>query len=229
MADRSIKARVLALLRSGRSLDELEHLPARRLAGALLPALCRPEEQIKWPAATALGRVVSRLADEEPEAAREIMRRLVWSLNDESGSSGWGAPEAMAEILAAHRDLAKKFSPILISHLEPDGNFAGNPPMQEALLWAAGRLAEAWPDLARRAAIYLPGYLKSDQPPLRGLSARLAGLIGAGEFQSELEALADDEAEFTIFMNGRLEKARVGLLAQKALALGQPASPAGSP
>jgi len=46
--------------------------------------------------------VISNLTEKEMESARVIMRRLMWSLNDESGDIGWGAPEAMAEIIACH-------------------------------------------------------------------------------------------------------------------------------
>jgi hypothetical protein len=46
-----------------------------------------------------MGEVMAHLADKDMESARVIMRRLMWSLNDESGGIGWGAPEAMGEIV----------------------------------------------------------------------------------------------------------------------------------
>ena len=38
-----------------------------------------------------MGLLAADLAGQDMEEARELMRRLMWSLNDESGSSGWGA------------------------------------------------------------------------------------------------------------------------------------------
>ena len=46
---------------------------------------------IKWHAVSALGAIVAALAEKEMESARIIMRRLMWSLNDESGSIGSGS------------------------------------------------------------------------------------------------------------------------------------------
>ena len=45
-------------------------------------------------AAVALGAVVAGLEREQPEAVRNIMRRLMWHMNEESGNIGWGIPEA---------------------------------------------------------------------------------------------------------------------------------------
>jgi len=61
------------------------------------------------------------------ESARVIMRRLMWSLNDESGGIGWGAPEAMGEIMARHEQLTKEYSAILGSYIREDGKFSRTP------------------------------------------------------------------------------------------------------
>jgi len=36
----------------------------------------------------------------------------MWSLNDESGGIGWGAPEAMGAIMARHTGLADEYANI---------------------------------------------------------------------------------------------------------------------
>ena len=72
-----------------------------------------------------MGAVVEKLAWEDMEGARVIMRRLMWSLNEESGGIGWGAPEAMAEIMARHLELAREYSHMLISYMDYEGNFLG--------------------------------------------------------------------------------------------------------
>ena len=48
-------------------------------------------------------------------------RRLIWSLNDESGGIGWGAPEAMGEILARSEKLSCEFYCILLAYIREDG------------------------------------------------------------------------------------------------------------
>ena len=60
-----------------------------------------------------MGASLARLADADMEAARIVMRRLLWSLNDESGGIGWGAPESMAEAMCRHQGLALEYAHML--------------------------------------------------------------------------------------------------------------------
>ena len=99
---RSLKQKVLELLKSedlGRAIDQLCRLSPRHAVNPLFSFLYHRDEQIKWRAVNAMGAIVSKLADEDMESARVIIRRLMWNLNDESGGIGWGSPEAMGEIL----------------------------------------------------------------------------------------------------------------------------------
>ena len=123
---RSLKRKVLELLRSedlDHAIDQLCQLSSRHVINPLFSFLYHRDEQIKWRAVTAMGAIVSKLADEDMESARVIMRRLMWNLNDESGGIGWGSPEAMGEILASQETLAKEYSKMLISYAREDGNF----------------------------------------------------------------------------------------------------------
>ena len=61
-----------------------------------------------------MGEVVSKIAENDLEFARIIMRRPMLNLNDESGGIGWGAPEAMGEIMARSEKLAEEYHKILI-------------------------------------------------------------------------------------------------------------------
>ena len=124
MSSRKIKQEVLTLLASA----DLDHIyrealkfAEKDLVNPLFSALSRPEEIVRWHAISVFGQVVPRLADQDMEAARIVMRRFLWSLNDESGGIGWGAPEAMAEIMLHHDRLADEYLHMLISYLRPDG------------------------------------------------------------------------------------------------------------
>ena len=98
-------------------------LSDKKAVNALIPFLYSPDEAVKSKAVSAFGVMMERLAGEDMEAARVIMRRLMWSLNDESGGIGWGAPEAMGEAMARHEGLAREYAPILISYIRHDGNY----------------------------------------------------------------------------------------------------------
>lgn len=198
-------------------MSGLAAVPSRRLINALLSATCRAEDEVRWPAIEALGRVVAERAAEDVEKARLVLRRLMWSLNDESGAIGWGAPEAMAEILAALPALAPEFAPLLISYLDPEGNYLKQPLLQRGALWAAARLAQIRPDLAARAADHLRPFLRGDDPHLRALAAWTAGLVRARDLKPELQNLLQDEAQVRLYREGRFEDLCVAEAAAEAL------------
>lgn len=70
-----------------------------RLFGLLLALTYDPEALFAWRAVEAIGLAAAQIVDQRPDRVRNQLRRLVWLLNDESGSIGWRAPEAIGEIL----------------------------------------------------------------------------------------------------------------------------------
>jgi hypothetical protein len=155
----------------------------RAAVAPLLSFLCSGDPEVKWGAVRALGALAARLADEDLEAGRDVVRRLMWSLNHESGAVGWGAPEAMGEVLARHEGLAREFAPILVSYLREEGNLLEFPPLQRGALWAVGRLARERPALLKAlgAQEILDRYGTCGDPEARNLARRAAALLHAGE------------------------------------------------
>lgn len=195
----------------------LSTMPPRQVVNPLLSFVQSGDEKIKWGAVTALGSVVKKLADEDMEAARVVLRRLMWSLNDESGGIGWGAPEAMGEILACHSELAKEYSQILVSYAREDANYLELEALQRGLLWGIGRLAQARPDLLKEAGPLLIPYLSSPDATVRGLAARVAGMLNAEEAIPALKALVEDSSELHVFLDGALHTCSVKELAIESL------------
>jgi len=198
------------------AIDQLCRLPPRHVINPLFSFLYNSNEKIKWRAVTAMGAIVSKLADEDMESARIIMRRLMWNLNDESGGIGWGSPEAMGEILACHETLANEYSQILISYAREDGNFQEHELMQRGVLWGIGRLAQSNPELLIDAVTYLIPYLDSSDATVRGLAVWILGLLGIEGGWSKLEQLTDDENQLKIYIDRRLIKCKVKELAENA-------------
>ncbi len=124
------------------SISRFRENAGRHLATALLRALYGEELQTRWRAAEALGAVVAEMAQGDAESAREIMRRLLWSLNEESGSMGWGAPEAMAEILRQSPHLREEFLTVFIGHLELPRWQRMHPWIRIGFLWGLWRLGK---------------------------------------------------------------------------------------
>jgi hypothetical protein len=185
----------------------------------LLSFLYHGDQRIKWGAVTALGAVVAGLADQDMESARIIIRRLMWNLNDESGGIGWGSPEAMGEIMARHGALAGEFAHILLSYVMENGNFLEHPPLHRGVLWGIGRLTEVRPDLTMPAVPKLLPYLKSPDATVRGLTARILGLLKVKEALDGLEKLSKDETEIELYIDSGLSRMRIDRVAEEALEL----------
>lgn len=202
------------------AMEEILALPRPQVLKVLIAALCHHDPQVRWRAVSAMGPVVADLARQDLEPARVVMRRFMWSLNDESGGIGWGAPEAMAECLVHHPGLAEEYGHILVSFMREDGFFLEYPPLQRGLMWGLGRLAATRPALLREkgADLYLLPYLDSPDPEVRGLAARALGLLGAAAARPSLEKLNGQPEPVTFYQHGRLLRATVGELAGEALA-----------
>ncbi len=220
MSYRALKQGILGLLKSpdfDLSVEEIRRLPARKVINPLFSLLYNKDEQVRWRAVTAFGAVVETLADSDMESGRIIMRRIMWNLNDESGGIGWGSPEAMGESLARHEGLAKEYAAILLSYAREDGNYLEHEMLQRGLLWGIGRLAEMSPDLIKHYLPHLIPYLKSGDACVRGLAARVMGLLGLKEAGPELERLTEDDSEIKLYTGNTLLKRQVKDLAQEAL------------
>ena len=218
---RDLKRRVLEILKSenlDQVLDELCRLPARQVVNSLFSSLCSSDEQTKWRAVTAMGTVVANLAHEDIESARVIIRRLMWSLNDESGGIGWGAPEAIGEILACHEQLAREYANILTSYIKEDGNFLEHEPLQKGAMWGVARLAQVRPHLIQDTKSYLIQRLDSSDARVKGLAALTLGLLGAEEVRLQLEGLPRDDTEIHLYLDRKMGVRRVCELVELALA-----------
>ena len=209
---RALKKRVFELLNSSdlkSAEDTLCRLPGRRVINPLFAFFNNADPAIKWAAVTTAGAVVANLADQDPDGAREIMRRIMWNLNDESGGIGWGFPETMGEILARNEKLANEYAQILFSYANIEANYLEHEGLQRGLLWGIGRLAQVRPELALKALPHLMPYLDSPDAAVRGHASWIMGLLLAGEAGPRLKVLMNDESEFQIYANHLLESQRV--------------------
>ncbi len=212
LTHRAIKGRIREILQGGdfaAAMGALEDFPARRAVNPLISFFCSGDARLRWRAVSGMGVVVSRLAETEMESARVVMRRLMWTLNDESGGIGWGAPEAMGEITARHAGLAREFACILVSYIRPDCNFLEHPVLQRGVLWGLGRLAYARPDMARDAVPFVFPFLASADAFHRGHAAWLLQAFGRQLPDDALDALSVDQARFQFYFDGRLSEVTV--------------------
>ena len=188
-----------------------------RIISPLFSFLPSTDPLVKWRAVEGLGLAVSRMAEEDLEAARVVMRRLMWHLNDESGGIGWGCPEAMGEIMAQSRPLALEYAHVLRSYVDEEANYIEYEPLQEGVLWALGRLAGQRADLVEEAAVHITAFLRSPRSALRGLALWCLGSlreIGTVEIRRSAASMVEDQSEVDIYIDGQVRIIKIGQLAK---------------
>jgi hypothetical protein len=220
--ERAIKKIMMPLLRHHgieHILAEVRLFPPHLVISSLLSGLCRAEATVKWHAVTVMGQVMDDIARTGMEAARVIMRRILWNLNEESGGIGWGMPEALGEIMAVNRQLAEEYSHMLVSYMREE-NFLELPALQHGLLWGIGRLAMARPELLLKydADGYMSHYLESSDPVVLGLASRNFGILRIKEAAYYIRGFADFQQPVELYQDRRLIATTVGALAREALA-----------
>ena len=216
---RQLKAHLQRLLPAdnfAQSLNAIDQIPARKVISPLFGLLYHADGLIRWRAVSAIGHVVAHLAEEEMESARIIMRRLMWNLNDESGGIGWGSPEAMGDILARHDALAREYAAILISYINPDGNFLEYEGLQSGLLWGLGRAARVHPGLMQTALPFILPYLTSPNATLRGLAVWSGLPLRDNVFRSLIQPLTGDQSPITIYIDSCFHARTIADLAAQA-------------
>lgn len=149
---RNLKKEVKELLEHDdfeKNLRKLHNYPSKKLVNALFSFLCSTDKTIKDRAVTAFGEVVSKIAENDIEFARTIVRRLMLSLTEESGGIGWGAPVAMGEIMARSKKLANEYHKILISYTLGGGNELDFENLQKDVIAGLKRLSRVHPELVK--------------------------------------------------------------------------------
>lgn len=199
------------------ALEALCRYPPRQIVNPLFSLLYHGDLIIRWRAVSAMGVVVSRLADENIESARIIMRRFMWNLNDESGGIGWGSPESLGEIMALNSKLAREYGRILISYADPEGNYLEHTTLQQGVLWGWGRLGRKQPEMFKPSTALLIPYLSSSDPYLQGLAAWAAAPLKTIVLRDYLRPLISNGEEIVIYANHELKTQTVGQLAKAAL------------
>jgi hypothetical protein len=131
------------------NLNGIHKFPPQKTVNVLFSFLCSTDKAQKKRAIMAMGEVVSEIAENDLESARTIMRRLLWSLNEESGWIGWGSAEAMAEIMARNNILAEEYYKFLISYISEGDNYLLFEELRKEVISGLRRLSQVYPHLVK--------------------------------------------------------------------------------
>lgn len=221
MKERQIKKRLKILLQNkdlNWLLSEIRTFPVKPLITPLMSGLYQTDEKIKWHTVTLMGQVMHELASDDREAARVVMRRFLWNLNEESGGIGWGMPEALGEIMAETSWLAEEYSHMLVSYMREE-NYLELPALQRGLMWGLGRLAMERPDLLLENNVdgYMELYLDSPDQEVLGLASRNFGILGIQEAAPYIRMFLKNNHPLRLYQDRRILPTTVAALAGEAL------------
>ena len=171
-----------------------------QLTGPIFSQFYHPSELVKFRSISLLGAVAARTEPVSIERVRILMRKLMWYLNEESGGMGWGAPEAMGEVMMNCERMGLEFGSILVSYLDPDGNYLEHEALQTGVLWGIGTLVEkVMPYDPDNLLHLITPFLGADDAVKRGFAARAVLNMGVDPNSIPLHLLESDGSVIDIF------------------------------
>ena len=161
LSRRQLRAQIVTLLKDGNFLG-LKDLAGQDsgVAAILMQFFYDPSDLLHWRALEGLGYV----AESHPEQVRKLISRLIYLLNEDSGSNGWGAAAALGEIGRHQVALVQEIIPMFVGFLE-------EPFSQEPMLWGVARMAAVHPELLDEVLPVIVPFLTNPKPQLRALAA----------------------------------------------------------
>ena len=163
------------------------------VAAILMQYLYDPGALLYWRALEGLGQV----AGSHPEQVHKLVNRLLYLLNEDSGSTGWGAAAALGEIGRRQISLVKEIIPMFVGFLE-------EPFSQEPMLWGVGRLAQVHPELLEEVLPAIVPFLTNPKPRLRALAAWGLGYARYRPALEAMQALTGDQHPVEVYDRGQL-------------------------
>jgi hypothetical protein len=203
----ALREQIVALLKE-ENFPALVELAGREpgVATTLLQFFYDPEDLLQWRALEGLGEVVETY----PAQAQKIIGRLLWLLNEDSGSFGWGAAAALGEIARRQLSLVKEIVPMFYGFLEHAFS-------RGSMLWGLGRMGEAHPEMLAETLPLIEAALGDPDPQVRVWAAWCLGKARVAEAAPKLRALLQDGSPAKIYHRGELRRTTVGRVIQEVL------------
>ena len=183
-----LKKEIRVLLEAKR-FDEILNLVDRpsKLIRILMSTLYDENHITRYGAAYVLGLVNHKIYSDDPEKVNQILHKLLWSLNDESGFVCWGAPEAIGEIVRNIPELVPTYAQFLISFLSHPQVVLDNRELDKGILIALARIGNIEAHLKEQLFPILEKYIEENNDEIKGLALWCGFKLGFHKV-TELEA-----------------------------------------
>ena len=172
-----------------------------------------------WRAIKAIGLIARQLIKTDYNFLRETIRKLLWSLSDESGGIGWSAPEILGEIVSADPNRFSDVIPLIAEVYEIEEKI-----FRPGVLYAFGRIAETDPVIVQPYKQIVTKALTDADSLVRIYAIELLKTlqIGTGKevielYRYYLENLLVDRSEVWVYKNDCFVNIQVGEAASAVL------------
>jgi hypothetical protein len=152
----------------------------RRALSQLVRIAYDKETLAGWRAIKAIGRVAQELVKTDEEFLRVTIRKLLWSLSDESGGIGWAAPEILGEIVSADPEKFSDIIPLIAEVYEIEEQV-----FRPGVVYALMRIAETAPESVLNYQKIIIRSLMDNNPLLRTYALDLVRLLWPIVFQNK--------------------------------------------
>lgn len=166
-------------------------------------------KELRWYALSALEQLAKEFASEYDEVYRNVIRRAVWAMADESGNVPWAAPEMMAVVIKAAPAQYKDFVKIMVH------NGLDSPMCHHGVLWAVGYLGKEYYAEIEPFLPKLMKFLDAKDDELRGLAIWALKALQYEPAFDKINSMAEDTAVAWIYEDGILQQKTIGQIMNK--------------
>ena len=163
----------------------------------------------------AIGFVAALFVKTNYEFLRETIRKLLWSLSDESGGIGWSAPEILGEIVSADPTRFADIVPLIAEVYSVEERV-----FRPGVLYALKKIAEIQPDLVCPFRSIIIDGLSDHDPMARIYALELIMVLHASltvqdlkDITRHINMLVEDRTEAWIYKNAGFNGVEVRELA----------------
>jgi len=190
---------VRKLLREGGDIDALADSSERKLLPALNMLIHDDDDIVRQRACWEIGKTVSRW---NPSRIDNMIRRLLWRLNPESGDYPVGVPELLGEIGHRAPEQVTNLVSVMLQYLDDET-------LRPGLLQAAGRIGQRLPDkVSPHIDEIASGFRDSDAVVAANAALALCRIRGSGA-EEALRSVEHDAREVGVFCKGTLHKKKL--------------------
>ena len=157
-------------------------------------------KELRWYALSALEALAKEFASRYDEVYRNVIRRAVWAMADESGNVPWAAPEMMAVVIKACPAQYREFVKIMVH------NGLDSPMCHHGVLWAVGYLGAEYLTELEPFIPKLMKFLDSSDNELRGLAVWALKRLHYVPAFDRINKMTDDDAITWIYEDGILQQ-----------------------